>query len=437
MRMGFFSLWIAVLPGCKPDLGLEGTWVWGDLHAHSRWSFDGCEDASAGCTPRGALPAGDFFANAVEEGLDFVAITDHAEADQWWPDGEAGVSLDIWAHQVEQVAEAQGVLPIIGYEWTGYGADDDQGRPRGSHRTVLLNQGCAAARIGAFALEGAKPSESGAGVFTQAEGATIRSAPSGLWAALDEVTGCDHLRWLSFAHHSAYRTPQANDWTVEENAPTREQVVEILSEHGSSECKDPTAPRCGWMVNEAGGHHPAGSVQVALEQGHQLGFVAGTDAHDARPGSVLDGPSSVDQLEGEGLHGQFGGGGLTGVFIQEGLSIDTLFDGIQQRHTIATSGPRPSTMEVWAEGQDGELYAPGTVAPAEAFPLAIHVDMKVGVPPSESWMELVHEGSPDPTPGIGERSFVWDGSGGWAYLRIGLVLNDEEHRVWVSPWFIQ
>ncbi|NOY27322.1 MAG: hypothetical protein GXP62_15755, partial [Oligoflexia bacterium] len=98
--------------------------------------------------------------------------------------------------------------------------------------------------------------------------------------------------------------------------------MEIYSEHGSSECWDDSLEGCGWAFNTAQGYHPQGSIQAALDHGYQLGFVAGTDSHDGRPGSIEDGPSHVahwrDGLEG-GPQVQFTGGGVTGLLVTQPL----------------------------------------------------------------------------------------------------------------------
>jgi hypothetical protein len=82
-------------------------------------------------------------------------------------------------------------------------------------------------------------------------------------------------------------------WNLVENTPLREHLVEISSEHGVGECVDPNAADCAWRVNSSVEYVPEGAVQNALGLGHRLGFLAGTDSHDARPGSVDDGPGLV------------------------------------------------------------------------------------------------------------------------------------------------
>lgn len=428
----------------------SGRWVWGDLHAHSGWSYDGCEDAEAGCAPRGALPGEDFFENAAAAGLDFAALTDHAEADRWGPEGEEGALWDIWEEQAAVVQRARGgpVLPILGYEWTAFREDQLDGHRRGSHRTVLLgsDDACVPRRISGFFLR-ADPylGPDGLTVFLQEDEEVMDEAPE-LWEALDEAEeACGPTRWISFAHHPAYELPQSTDWALDENRPDRETLVEIASEHGSSECADPDAEGCAWRINEVQGYFPEGSVQAALARGFRLGFTGGTDGHDARPGSLEDGPGRVGQLDGDGLPRlQFMDGALTGVFLEEGqeLGIEALFDALEARRTLATTGPRPA-LSAWAESEDGRVWLPGALLPRDAGPLTLVLEAgdagegyrldrveRVGVD------GLVEDASEE-----AEARFTWDpGPGDWTYLRLRYASEaaaDGEERVWVSPWFVE
>ena len=65
----------------------DDQWLWGDLHAHSNLSMDGCEDVDQNCSERGSTPAEDFFDQARSHALDFAALTDHAEYVTYRPDG--------------------------------------------------------------------------------------------------------------------------------------------------------------------------------------------------------------------------------------------------------------------------------------------------------------------------------------------------------------
>ncbi|RME25723.1 MAG: DUF3604 domain-containing protein, partial [Deltaproteobacteria bacterium] len=435
--------------------------AWGDLHAHSAWSFDGCEHPDARCTHDADGPAAGFYDAAAAAGLDFAALTDHAEATTyaWGPDElhAEGGEADVWSGQQAMVRAAEGgpVLPVLGYEWTA-NADDSTGDGPGTHRTVLLGglSACDAWRVAGQRFPGGEHRpERGDRVYLQ-DDVVVEGLLSALHARLDAAEaaeGCQAMRWLTFAHHPAYTVPQATDWSEPDNAPVGEAVVEIYSEHGSSECLDPAAEGCDWQVNDAQGYLSAGAVQAALDEGYRLGFVAGTDAHDARPGSVADGPSHVAHWR-EGVAAperQFGGGGLTGVLLAAPLSRDALFDAIEARRTIATSGPRPALV-AWAEDAAGGRYPVGAVIPRDRMPATLVLELgpldaagtlrddEVG----EVWIERIGEGGRLEEAEPGSRfSTTWDPGRRetWTYLRVRWLRAGgeglDEERLWLSPWF--
>ncbi len=455
-------------PEEEPAFGEDGLhWFWGDLHAHSAWSFDGCENPALDCAHDADGPATAFYERARARGLDFAALTDHAEPDlyQYGPDAlhEEGATLEIWNGQQLAVVKAEDgpVLPILGYEWTAnHNATNPDGP--GTHRTVLLGAptACAAYRVAGRSLppDGHIP-DVGDRAFLQGD-RLIEPTPIGLWRALDAATlspACTPTRWLSFAHHPAYRNPQRTDWSEPENAPLRESLVEIHSEHGSSECYDPVAYGCDFAINHAQGYSSRGSVQAALDHGFQLGFVGGTDSHDSHPGSVEDGPSYVAQWSDDeegGLIQQFAPGALTGVLSHDPLDRDALFDALQARRTLATSGPRVE-LTAWAVGRNGDRYLPGEHIPRWNQPALLVLVLGELDPRGEHrWedfeeivIERVSSGGRVVAIGPGEAfGDRWDPRADetWTYLRVRLLrgaassghpsLNGEE-RLWLSPWF--
>ena len=125
----------------------------------------------------------------------------------------------------------------------------------------------------------------------------------------------DHFRdraAIAVPHHTAYH--QGVDW--QHFDPALSPVVEIFSEHGSSERDGGLHP----MLGHSGG--PGGyeyTVQHGLALGKRFGFTAGTDNHDGYPG-------------GYGL-------GLTGIWAEENTR-PALFDALRKRRTIAVTGDR-------------------------------------------------------------------------------------------------
>lgn len=465
------------LASCAPaSVGLDSglgpvedlVWVWGDLHAHSNWSYDGCENPDHECTHDAAGPGSRFFSEAAAEGLDFAALTDHAEADlyQFAPDllHATGAEYDVWDGQqlLTVVADGGPVLPLLGYEWTAVHNREHQEGP-GSHRTVILGaaRACPAYRVaGTWLPPGGHLPEVGHRAYIQGD-RVVEPTPAGLWQALDRALfdpSCEPVRWASFAHHPAYLTPQATDWSQKDNQPARETVVEIYSEHGSSECLDTSLDGCGWAINEAQGYHPAGSIQAALDRGFRLGFVGGTDGHDARPGSVHDGPSHVAQWSDKDGDPQlqFAPGGLTGLLVRPPLDRDQVLDALLARRSVATSGPRID-LAAWATGKDGTTYLPGQAIPRWNLPAGLVLVLGELDPRGDlSWADLedvaverVTDGGRVVSSGGGEAfGDSWDPRPDerWTYLRVRLDRAGEpedgdplggEERIWLSPWFVE
>lgn len=446
----------------------DDVWVWGDLHAHSNWSYDGCENPALECTHDAAGPGSRFFTEAAAEGLDFAALTDHAEADlyKFGPDPlhATGATYDVWDGQqlLTVLADGGPVLSMLGYEWTAVHNLAHQEGP-GSHRTVVLGapRACPAYRVAGTWLpdEGHVP-DVGHRAYLQGD-RTVEPTPAGLWQALDRALfdpACEPVRWVTFAHHPAYLTPQVTDWSVHENQPARETVVEIYSEHGSSECLDTSLDGCGWAINEVQGYLSKGSIQAALDRGFRLGFVGGTDGHDARPGSLADGPSHVAQwsdVDGDPQL-QFAPGGLTGLLVRPPLDRDDVIDALLARRSVATSGPRVD-ISAWATGKDGTTYLPGQVIPRWNLPAGLvlvlgELDPRGG----QSWadfedvvVERVTDGGRVVSSGSGEAfGDSWDprADESWTYLRVRLDRVGEaeasdplggEDRIWLSPWFVE
>lgn len=410
--------------------------MWGDLHAHSGLSHDGCEDNSRDCAAREATPAADFFALARSASLDFVALTDHAELTQYTLGDQ---SFDIWDVQQATVQQADGLVTMLGYEWT-------YARPglSGGHKTVLLEEveSCDSRRISSLADTEDTDHPSGALYHTPNLNAALSNAE--LWAMLAEsAEDCDSAgRALTFSHHTAWTPPEMVDWTdpVNEPDPDFEPVVEIHSEHASSECADLDAEGCDWGVATDRVHYPEGAVQTALAQGYRLGFVGGTDSHDGRPGSTEDGPSCIGRLDDDGqliCHEQ--DGALTGLLARAGdLDRGALLDHLFARETAATSGPR-LPLRVALVTADGAPHLPGAAVAAGDARLHIALDAD-----DLGGLELIEAALLTPD----NQTRAWTDtlpavldvaldSAETAYLRLRLWDPTEavEQRVWLSPWF--
>ncbi len=267
-----------------------------------------------------------------------------------------------------------------------------------------------------------------------AEPHTQYASAEALAAELDRVATlpeCSDTRWLSFARHPAYITPADTRWIEPETRTPSDTVVEIASEHGSSECAvlDGTDEGCPWAVNTAT-WNTEGTVHAALAEGERLGFVGGTDNHEASPGRLGEGPGHAGQFEdtdGDGVNDgpvvQFRGGAITGLFHSATeLDIDTVFDAIEARHTVAASF-KPTRLGLRAR-IDGMAYLPGDDVP----PGALGVELALEADGLEHYeLDLV-----DPLGGEVSSELA---AGDIRHVRVRAWVDGEEERLRASPWF--
>jgi len=408
--------------------------AWGDLHAHSGLSQDGCEDPDALCLPDAELPGEAFFDNAATNGLAFAALTDHAEFVTYRRPAD-GVELDTWERAQELVthAEAGPVIPILGYEWTADGVDEDQ---VGVHRTVLLEDplACAAYRVPGYPQPDLKETFPALEDYVANPAASVvdsRELEAAL-AAAGDGDGCTPTRAVSFLHHVAESPPASVDWTNPAFSLPSDTVVEIASEHGSSECADIDADACDWHAQSTV-YVPSGSVQSALGLGFQLGFVGGTDRHDADPGRLDAGPGPTSHLydsDGDGVEDtaylQYTSGTLTGVLAPAPLTRAGIFDALQSRHTFVGSRAFAG-LDVHAEDTSGGTWLPGDLLPAGPYTVVVQLDD----PDVTDWSaELV-----DPSNAATALDSLTLAPGDVVYVRVRATVAGVEHRAWASPFF--
>ncbi len=437
---------------------------WGDLHAHTNLSMDGCEVLEADCVGRYDLPGLDFFDTALDEGMDFAAITDHAEYDLVTL--EDGTVLNIWEHTLDLVAdglvlEEQGFLPLLGYEWSlaarvdssSLDVEQHAGEFVGGHRTVLFEDtsACSRYRIAAATPESDYQKLGSDIVYHLLEDHYEATSLGSLYEELEKAEQeCGEQRWVSWFHHPAYLPPNPVSWGLESNRvhAEREILVEVASEHGSSECRDTSLDGCDYNVPAEGErslHVSWGSVQEALTVGYRLGFIGGTDAHDGRPASLTDGPSATcPSLSPDGHHQTKSprqlrsGGSVTGVWVRGQFQRMTLWGALHDRRTLAAT-ILPDAVAMAATGSDGQVYLPGGVVDADAFPLWLQVRVDPGAEAEVERLEVV-----DPRDGAvlaegdgpGLELELENPGGPAVYVRVRLDLLGDEHRIWLSPLFI-
>ena len=114
--------------------------------------------------------------------------------------------------------------------------------------------------------------------------------------------------------HTSATLDMGNDWDAHD--PQKVPLVEIYSVHGSNEDADSPKKVNGWVDR--------GSVRTALSRGFRLGFIAGGDSHDGKPGRPIWGKYS---------------GGLTAIMAKR-LDRDSVWSALKNKRTYATTGAR-------------------------------------------------------------------------------------------------
>lgn len=324
-------------------------------------------------------------------------------------------------------SKRDGVVLYAGYEWRDCSVNGTH------HRTVIFESSSACPTLRPPACPSTKSPKTGFGL----EGYTRRSDTGSLSAqelfellsTESEQPGCE-TRFVAFAHHSAYKRPGSVDWQKTADHMANEVLLEIFSEHGSSECIDLEQEGCSYYAQE---HYDGkGSAQAALRSGLMVGFVASTDSHDSNPGSTEDGAGPVTKLQtvdGNGVPEvgyQRTPGGVTAVLLPPGQapSEQAVFDGLLARHTVASTVVLDG-LELWVEDPFGRIYLPGDPLPTGTYRLNLNL------PYTPTSVLLVDaEGESE---AVSEWFTVQQGRP--RYLRIDLEIGERSERLWASPFF--
>ena len=274
----------------------------------------------------------------------------HAQSLTFWQDIQAA------AEEAYDRSPACRFTSFVGYEWTSMPGFDNR------HRNVVFRND--------------RVPELPASNFDTGNDERV------LWArlrkeCLDAGNGCDVLTIPHNGNLSAGKL-----YTVQENTAAYarlrsfwEPLSEIHQGKGNSECRtgiDTDDPECGFEQltatnlsfalsgsggSSSDGYPPNNFLRNVLKIGltheaevganpFKLGFVGGTDSHNATPGATdeanfvgLHGMTSGDAA---GMLGQvgFNPGGLAVVWAEEN-SRDAIFEAMRRRETYATSGTRP------------------------------------------------------------------------------------------------
>ena len=395
--------------------------MFGDIHQHTGASGDGGSSDLGVCTGEcGALAEIGLRARAF--GLDFLATTDHVNDDV--SASVADFNKVLRRLKLEHDPEG-GFVTIPGAEL--YMVERGTVHQFG-HKTLLLFGEEEEGRV--LNINQLRPYMDGGSAMTDC---------ASIWSWMDSLQA-DVGPALLLAHHPAPTYPMSTDWDC--HSETYAPVAEVYSEHGNSMglgdgYDDPRSD----IVEE-------GTIMSALgTYGLQLGFVAGSDNHDTKPGNTCRLDTQRDN--------QLYGGGLTIAVLREGevMSRSTLFDAFVDRRVYASTGPMiPATVEVLSGdlslGQMGELVA---------VPEQVDVTVEVRIPESmvpyvnEVWVHTAEERTLASTSQDGVWHQTWSSSAmpSWAFVEFvvdgqlwwaGFECDDGgeewDERVWMSPnWF--
>ncbi len=281
------------------------TTYWGDIHNHCAVSY------GHGVAERALDNA--------RQHLDFVSITGHA----FWPD----MPTDIQRHNNSILTHLGGFAKLQRY-WP-----------------ELLAQMAAANQPGQFVT---LPSYEWHSREFGDYNAYFNTHDVPLIDGPDLTTLAQRLHeqdrpFMLMPHHCGYaRGHRGLNW--DGFRPEVSPLIEIYSNHGCGEADD-----AGYEYHHTMGPRVGGSmVRKGLLDGRRFGFTAGTDSHDGYPGHY--------------------GHGKVGVLADK-LDLPSIWDGLQRRRTIASTGPRFDVQFQLGDGGIGDV-----IGRAASMPLRLVVE---------------------------------------------------------------
>lgn len=297
-------------------------YYFGDLHAHTGVSGDGCAQEYANCgsdADCGSMSA--VFDAARANGLDYVALTDHNNNVTSAADFNA-----LLARCRTETSPSFVCIPA-----TEISALRSGSTTRFGHKDLYVFQDDDS-RLSALDLSDF-PTPT---IATGACATDIWSVPSAVAAQFGPT--------LMWAHHPTATAVATTDWSCHSDA--FEPVVEVYSGWGNALTLAPSFDPPSTTDAQAGDATVASAtVHAALQDfGLHLGFVAGTDLHDTRPGMTCD------RENPNGPHAY--GGGLTMVVLDDAAPFkrSAIYGELVARRTLATTGPRIPVEVTWTAG---------------------------------------------------------------------------------------
>ncbi|MBT3344184.1 MAG: hypothetical protein HN712_13280 [Gemmatimonadetes bacterium] len=264
---------------------------WGDIHNH-------CAVSYGHGVPERVL-------DNARQHLDFVSITGHA----FWPD----MPTDITRYN-HAILYHLGGFAKLQQRWDG-----------------LLDQLTAANRPGEFvtlpSYEWHSCEFGDYNAYFNTHQAPLIDGPD--LATLAQRLGEQAAGFMLMPHHCGYsRGHRGLNW--DGFMPAVSPLIEIYSNHGCGEADDASYEYHHTMGPRVGGS----MVRRGLLAGHRFGFSAGTDSHDGYPGHY--------------------GHGKVGV-ITDKLDLPSIWDGLMNRRTIASTGTRFAVDYQLGGGSVGEV----------------------------------------------------------------------------------
>ena len=320
--MNLLALAAIAAPAFAAETFAGRTFYFGDLHVHTGVSLDGGASDLKNCVdPTVCGSLADVFTTAQDNGLDFVAFSDHSNSDPTTFDNFLSDVIDATTDTFVTIPSVELLL-----RWSTAAGGGDIG-----HKNVYVFQDddAALAGLGLADLVGTS-SRFGTCADVWANAATLSA---------------DFGPTLEFAHHPAASNIMLADWSCHDQ--TYQPVVEVYSGWGNS---------LDFTTDYDPLDAPAedSTVHEALETyGLKVGFVGGTDGHDTRPGSTCT-------LDTEWPTTHIYGGGLTMVVLDDEAPFvrSAIYGEMVARRTLVTSGPPIPAFVQWTTS-DGRRHSIG------------------------------------------------------------------------------
>jgi hypothetical protein len=276
-----------VVGGCAEN---EYRIYWGDIHTHSKLS-----DGS------GSLDHNYYYGREIA-GLDFMAVTDHAEILMWQP----GI-FNLIEKKVNMLNDPGNFVIFQGVEWT---------QVANGHYTMIFSGDKLLKHVNY--LNTPKPYD--------------------LWKRLDEFTQKTGTSALALPHHST-KKEYIQDWTYLN--PKYVKIAEVASTHGNFLFEPWHELNYEGSVNPPLRPQNGTSIIDAILMGHRLGLYASSDTHDGFPGHTLSHtkaymghqrPFTIWNARNEKPYA----GGLTAVYAAS-LSREEVFNGLYSQRIYASN----------------------------------------------------------------------------------------------------